>query len=53
MYIRRFNLPEMLGVSLSTIDRWVRDGVLPQPVKLGVRTTAFRLSDIQDWLETR
>ena len=36
-YIRRFRLAELLGVSVSTIDRKVRNGVLPRPVKLGDR----------------
>ncbi len=33
-YIRRFRLAELLGVSVSTIDRKVRNGSLPRPVKL-------------------
>ncbi|HDR7026214.1 TPA: AlpA family phage regulatory protein, partial [Escherichia coli] len=40
-YIRRFRLAELLGVSVSTIDRKVRNGVLPRPVKLGEKITAF------------
>ena len=40
-YIRRFRLAELLGVSVSTIDRKVRNGSLPRPVKLGEKITAF------------
>ncbi|MCW9149346.1 AlpA family phage regulatory protein [Klebsiella pneumoniae] len=40
-YIRRFRLAELLGVSVSTIDRKVRSGSLPRPVKLGEKITAF------------
>lgn len=33
-YIRRFRMPELLGVSMPTIDRWVKNGKLPRPIKL-------------------
>ncbi|MEB8214405.1 AlpA family phage regulatory protein [Raoultella ornithinolytica] len=52
-YIRRFRLAELLGVSVSTIDRKVRDGSLPRPVKLGEKITAFDAADIHDWLAER
>lgn len=52
-YIRRFRLPEMLGVSMATIDRWVKKGVLPRPVRLTSGTTAFNAVDIQNWLSDR
>ena len=40
-YIRRFRLPELLGVSMPTIDRWVKNGTLPRPIKLTENVTAF------------
>ncbi|EDQ6087368.1 TPA: AlpA family phage regulatory protein [Salmonella enterica] len=52
-YIRRFRLAELLGVSVSTIDRKVRNGSLPRPVKLGEKITAFDAVDIHQWLEER
>ncbi|HCP4380733.1 TPA: AlpA family phage regulatory protein, partial [Escherichia coli] len=45
-YIRRFRLAELLGVSVSTIDRKVRNGSLPRPVKLGEKITAFDAVEI-------
>lgn len=33
--ISRYNLAEQFGVSAQTIDRWVRNGHLPPPIKLG------------------
>ena len=51
-YIRRFRLAELLGVSVSTIDRKVRNGSLPRPVKLGEKT-AFDAVEIHNWLAER
>ncbi|MFP2678620.1 helix-turn-helix transcriptional regulator [Escherichia coli] len=52
-YIRRFYLAELLGVSVSTIDRKVRNGTLPKPVKLGEKITAFDAVEINKWLAER
>ncbi len=52
-YIRRFRLAELLGVSVSTIDRKVRNGTLPKPTKLGEKITAFDAVEINRWLEER
>lgn len=52
-YIRRFRLAELLGVSVSTIDRKVRNGLLPRPVKLGEKITAFDAVEIHNWLAER
>ena len=49
-YIRRFRLAELLGVSVSTIDRKVRNGSLPRPVKLGDKITAFDAVETHNWL---
>lgn len=52
-YIRRFRLPEILGVSMPTVDRWVKNGILPRPVKLSDNVTAFDAQDINRWLQER
>ncbi|EEP9808255.1 AlpA family phage regulatory protein [Salmonella enterica] len=52
-YIRRFRLAEMLGISLSTLDRKVRNGSLPKPTKLGEKITAFDAVEINRWLAER
>lgn len=52
-YIRRFRLPALLGVSMPTIDRWVKNGVLPRPVKLTENVTAFDAVEINNWLAER
>ena len=52
-YIRRYRLAELLGTSLSTLDRWVRSGKMPKPIKLGEKSTAFDAVEINRWLEER
>lgn len=52
-YIRRFRLPEILGVSMPTVDRWVKNGILPRPVKLSDNVTAFDAQEINRWLQER
>lgn len=52
-YIRRYRLAEMLGMSLSTLDRKVRNGTLPKPTKLGEKITAFDAVEINQWLAER
>ena len=52
-YIRRFRMPSLLGVSMPTIDRWVKNGTLPRPVKLTNNVTAFDAVEINNWLAER
>ncbi|MEI9741698.1 MULTISPECIES: helix-turn-helix transcriptional regulator [Enterobacter cloacae complex] len=52
-YIRRYRLAELLGISLSTLDRKVRNGTLPKPTKLGEKITAFDAVEINKWLVER
>ncbi|MCT4701470.1 AlpA family phage regulatory protein [Enterobacteriaceae bacterium H20N1] len=40
-------------MSLSTLDRKVRNGTLPKPKKLGEKITAFDAVEINQWLEER
>ncbi|HDR2725033.1 helix-turn-helix transcriptional regulator [Enterobacter roggenkampii] len=52
-YIRRFRLAELLGWSVSTLDRKVRDKLIPAPIKLGEKTTVFDAVEINNWLAER
>lgn len=52
-YIRHYQLAPLLGMSLSTLDRKVKNGTLPKPTKLGEKITAFDAVDIQRWLAER
>jgi len=46
-------LPDTGFVRLASITWWqgVKDGCFPKPVKLGVKTTAWRVEDIRDLIE--
>ena len=50
-FIRRFALAKALSVNVATIDRWVNDGKMPTPLKLGEKVTAFKAEEIQEWLK--
>ena len=51
--IRRANLPNILGISLATIDRLRDAGGFPKPVRLGEQAIGFTRSSIDEWLATR
>lgn len=40
----------MTGLSKSTIYAWVKAGKFPAPIKLSPTMTAWRNSDILDWI---
>ncbi len=44
---------ERFSVSRDSIYRWKRSGDFPKAVKLGPGTTRWRLSDLEDWEQTR
>jgi predicted DNA-binding transcriptional regulator AlpA len=43
----------VVGVSKSTIFRWVAEGLFPAPTKLSNRVTVWRVADIRAWLQSR
>ena len=45
-------IPPLIPVSRSTWWAGVKDGRFPTPVKLGPRTTAWRVSDIRAFIES-
>ena len=50
---RRVDLASLLGVDLSTIDRWRKEGRLPEPIRLGYRVIAWRKEAIDQWLTSQ
>ena len=38
-----------LGVSRTTLWRWMKDGHLPHSVQIGPRCVRWRLEDIEQW----
>jgi len=47
MYLSIKQLTQRYGVSPATIWRWVNEGVLPKPHKLGPATTRWHVDDLQ------
>jgi len=52
-YIRPQELATMLAVHRTTLWRWVRDGHIPRPVRLGPNTVAWDSTQIDAWLAAR
>lgn len=50
-YLRAKQVAKEKGVSESTIWRWVRDGTLPQPIKVTTRTTLFPVEEVDAAIE--
>ncbi|WP_158008539.1 AlpA family phage regulatory protein [Vibrio cyclitrophicus] len=53
LFIRANELSEALGISLSTLWRYRKSGVIPAPISLGPRIVGWRTSDIQNWLNNQ
>ncbi|WP_318491835.1 helix-turn-helix transcriptional regulator [Photobacterium leiognathi] len=49
--IKQDDLCNMLGKGRVTIWRWVRDGVLPQPMKINGVILGWEKNVIDDWLK--
>lgn len=47
--IRLADLCEFLGVSRSSIYKWLSEGTFPEPVRLGHRMVRWRLEAIEAW----
>lgn len=52
-YIRLPVLIGLFSVSEASIWRWVQKGVIPRPVKLAVRTSAWRVGEIRNVLQAK
>lgn len=46
-------LKHILPVSRTTVWRMIRSGHFPPPIKLGHRTSAWRVEDIREWIENK
>lgn len=51
--IRRAKAAPMLGVSINTLDRMVKDGRLPEPLRFGPRIVGWREQTLLDLLKMR
>ncbi len=44
---------EITGVPKPTIYRWIRAGLFPKPVALGIRSVGWHSEEINKWIEGR
>lgn len=51
--LRRPDVEKMVGLSRSAIYAAMDRNDFPRPIKVGLRAVAWRLSDIERWLEQR
>ena len=51
--IREQERKQITGISRSHWWRLIRQGKAPQGVKLGERAVGWKLSQLQEWIETR
>ncbi len=51
MFLTVKDVAELLSVAPRTVWRWARDGQFPAPVHLGRKTTRWRASDVQAYLD--
>lgn len=51
--VRRTQVPAIVGLSKSTIDRLRKAGDFPAPILLGQQALGFLRSEIEAWLATR
>lgn len=51
--IRPRDLAEKLSISLATLYRMKKDGKLPPQVKIHERAVGWKVSDIEEWIDTR
>jgi prophage regulatory protein len=51
--IRRSEVENMVRLSRSTIYAMISRGEFPPPLKIGRRAVAWRLADVQEWIDRR
>ena len=49
-FLRINDLVDFLGVSRSTLWRWRKDSIIPEPVRVGKRVVLWRKADIEEWV---
>ena len=49
--VRRDEVSRLTGLARATIYKKVKEGSFPAPVRLGIRSVGWRLTDIDTWLQ--
>jgi prophage regulatory protein len=51
--LRRPQVQALTGLSRSTLYNFISRGMFPAPVRLGLRSVAWRKSQVSAWIESR
>lgn len=51
--IRMKELKTIIGISSTSIWRRCNEGIFPAPVRIGPGAVAWRLSEVESWVDTR
>ena len=52
-FVRLKETIQITNFSRSSIYRGIRDGSFPVPVRIGERAIAFKLNELEKWIESR
>jgi prophage regulatory protein len=53
LVVRMSRLVEMIGLSRSTIWKLLSEDQFPNPIRLGSRSIAWRIKDVEEWRQSR
>ena len=51
--LRAKQVKEVVGYSIPSIYRLAKQGLFPKPIKLGERGSAWLVSEVDAWLQSR
>ena len=52
-YLTKKEVAKLIGFSTSSIDKWVKQGKFPEPVKFGKKNSRWRTSAAVSWMEEK
>ena len=52
-FLRVTQVARKIGIGKSTVWLWVKEGKLPEPIKLSPRITVWDESKIEEWIKAK
>ena len=53
LFLNIKEVSELLGISVSTINRLIKNGDFPKKIKLSPRRMVFMKREIDEWIESK
>jgi predicted DNA-binding transcriptional regulator AlpA len=50
-FLKDTEIAKALKISRQTVWRWAKIGKIPKPIKLGVKVTRWKASELYAWIE--